>query len=156
MPAAIAAQNRRRSSRPATGGRPGENNGARPDQSDRRFRPGIATSFRTALRRPLESTLYPAVGAEFAKHETGNHSAKEYAREDVTTNSVEGFFGIFKRGMTGVYQHCGEQHFQRYLDEFVFRYSKRSKLGVEDAEHAALAIRGAEGKRLTYQGSAPA
>jgi hypothetical protein len=61
MPAAIAAQNRRRSSRPATGGRPGETNGARPDRSDRRFRPGIATSFRGALRRPFESTQYVSI-----------------------------------------------------------------------------------------------
>ena len=61
MPAAIAAQNRRRSSRPAAGGRPGENNGARPDRSDRRFRPDIATSFRRALRRPLESALYVSI-----------------------------------------------------------------------------------------------
>jgi transposase-like protein len=98
-----------------------------------------------------ESPLYDAVGSEFAKHETVNHSAKEYARGDVTTNTVEGFFGIFKRGMTGVYQHCGEQHFQRYLDEFSFRYSNRSKLGVEDAERAVLAMRGAEGKRLTWR-----
>ena len=65
-----------------------------------------------------ESNLYPAVGEEFAKHETVKHSAKEYVRGDVHTNSVEGFFGIFKRGMTGVYHHCGEQHLQRYLDEF--------------------------------------
>jgi hypothetical protein len=55
-----------------------------------------------------ESPLYTAMGAEFAKHETVNHGAKEYARGDMTTNSVEGFFGIFKRGMVGVYQHCGE------------------------------------------------
>ena len=102
-----------------------------------------------------ESKLYPEVGKEFATHETVNHSAKEYARGDVTTNSVEGFIGIFKRGMTGVYHHCGEQHLQRYLDEFSFRYSNRSKLGIEDTERAALAIRGAEGKRVTYQGPAP-
>ena len=68
-----------------------------------------------------ESPLYPTLGKEFAKHETVNHARKEYARGDVTTNTVEGFFGVFKRGMIGVYQHCGEQHFQRYLDEFTFR-----------------------------------
>lgn len=98
-----------------------------------------------------ESRLYPPVGAEFAKHETVKHSAGEYARGDVTTNSVEGFFGIFKRGMRGVYQHCGEQHLQRYLDEFAFRYNHRVKLGVDDAARAALAVKGAGGKRLTYQ-----
>jgi transposase-like protein len=103
-----------------------------------------------------ESNLYPSVGTEFAKHETVNHGAKEYARGDVTTNSVEGFFGIFKRGMVGVYQHCGEQHLQRYLDEFTFRYSNRSNLGIEDAERANLAIYRAAGKRLTYGGPASA
>lgn len=98
-----------------------------------------------------ESRLYPAMGAEFAAHETVNHAAKEYARGDVTTNSVEGFFGIIKRGMTGVYHHCGEQHFQRYLNEFAFRYNHRVKLGVDDTERATLALRGIEGKRLTYR-----
>ena len=96
------------------------------------------------------------MGTEFAKHETVNHGAKEYARGDVTTNSVEGFFGIFKRGMVGVYQHCGEQHLQRYLDEFSFRYNNRVRLGVDDTERAELAIPGAEGKRLTYEGPASA
>ena len=98
-----------------------------------------------------ESNLYPSFGGKFAKHETVNHSAKEYARGDVTTNSVEGFFGIFKRGMNGIYQHCGEQHFQRYLNEFAFRYNNRIKLGVDDAERAIIALRGAAGKRLTYR-----
>lgn len=101
-----------------------------------------------------ESNLYPKVGREFAAHETVNHSAKEYSRgkgdEQVTTNSVEGFFGIFTRGLGGVYQHCGEQHLQRYLDEFSFRYSNRAKLGVDDAERAQMVVRGAIGKRLTY------
>ncbi|HVC58818.1 MAG TPA: IS1595 family transposase [Acetobacteraceae bacterium] len=102
-----------------------------------------------------ESSLYPAIG-EFAKHETVNHAKKEYARgkgdDLVTTNWAEGFFGVFKRGMTGVYQHCGEQHLQRYLDEFTFRYNNRSKLGTEDTERAVFAIKGAENKRLTYRG----
>lgn len=98
-----------------------------------------------------ESRLYPRVGKEFADHETVNHAAKEYARDDVTTNSVEGFFGIFKRGMVGVYQHCGEQHLQRYLDEFSFRYSNRIKVGIDDDGRTALAVIGAAGKRLTYR-----
>jgi hypothetical protein len=98
-----------------------------------------------------ESRLYPRVGEEFAQHETVNHGAKEYARGDVTTNSVEGFFGIFKRGMVGVYQHCGEQHLQRYLDEFAFRYSNRVKLGIGDDARAVLAVQGGDGKRLTYR-----
>lgn len=88
---------------------------------------------------------------EFASHEKVKHGAGEYARGDVTTNTVEGYFGVFKRGMRGTYQHCGPQHLQRYLDEFDFRYSNRAKLGVNDTERAALAIKGAAGKRLTYR-----
>jgi len=103
-----------------------------------------------------ESVLYPSIAPAFASHETVNHAAKEYARgkgaDLVTTNSVEGFFGVFKRGFNGVYQHCGEQHFQRYLDEYTFRYNNRVKLGCHDTERANRAIRGAEGKRLTYKG----
>jgi transposase-like protein len=106
----------------------------------------------------LDSTLntdeaqhYKAPGKKFAKHEAVNHSAGEYARGETTTNTVEGFFGIFKRGMTGVYQHCGENHLQAYLNEFDFRYSNRVKLGVDDTERTWRAIKGAEGKRLTYR-----
>ena len=86
-----------------------------------------------------------------AKHESVDHSAKEYVRGDVHTNTVEGVFSIFKRGMIGTYQHCGEQHLQRYLNEFDFRYSNRIALGVDDKARAVLAIKGAAGKRLTYR-----
>ncbi|MBI3699025.1 MAG: IS1595 family transposase [Afipia sp.] len=95
-----------------------------------------------------ESRLYTKVGANFAKHETVNHSAKEYARGDVNTNTVEGFFGIFKRGMRGNYQHCAEKNLHRYLAEFEFRYNTRT---ITDGERAALAVKGADGKRLTYR-----
>ncbi len=98
-----------------------------------------------------EAFHYTKPGREFAKHETVNHSEKEYARKGVTTNTVEGYFSIFKRGMKGIYQHCSEKHLQRYLDEFDFRYSNRVALGVDDAERTELAIKGAEGKRLTYR-----
>lgn len=95
-----------------------------------------------------ESKLYVSVGKEFAAHETVNHGAKEYARGDVTTNSVEGFFGIFKRGMRGNYQHCAEKNLHRYLAEFDFRYNTRT---ISDRERAVLAVKGGEGKRLTYR-----
>jgi transposase-like protein len=98
-----------------------------------------------------ELHLYRRPGREFAAHERVNHSNQEYARGDVTTNTVEGFFSIFKRGMRGIYQHCGEQHLQRYLAEFDFRYSNRVALGVDDAERTTRAIMGAKGKRLTYR-----
>ena len=95
-----------------------------------------------------ESKLYVRVGAEFAAHETVNHSGREYARGDVTTNTVEGYFSIFKRGMRGNYQHCAEKNLHRYLAELDFRYNTR---GITDGERAALAVRGGEGKRLTYR-----
>ena len=98
-----------------------------------------------------ESRLYTKVGANFKTHETVVHSRKEYARGDVTTNSVEGYFSIFKRGMKGVYQHCGEKHLHRYLAEYDFRFNHRVALGFNDGDRAALAVKNAAGKRLTYR-----
>jgi transposase-like protein len=111
----------------------------------------------------LDSTLntdeaqhYKQPGAAFEAHEAVNHGNEEYVRKEgeniVTTNTVEGFFGIFKRGMKGVYQHCAEHHLQRYLCEFDFQYSNRSGLGVEDFERCERALLGLTGKRLTYRG----
>jgi ISXO2-like transposase domain len=97
-----------------------------------------------------ESNLYKQVGREFAAHETVTHSEKEYVRGDVTTNSVEGYFSIFKRGMRGVYQHCAEKHLHRYLAEYDFRFNTRAALGWNDEDRAIAAVRGGEGKRLTY------
>jgi transposase-like protein len=98
-----------------------------------------------------ENKTYKPIGKLFAKHEAVNHLFGEYARGSASTNTIEGIFSIFKRGMIGTYQHCGEQHLQRYLHEFDFRYSTRSALGIEDAERTSLAIKGAVGKRLTYR-----
>jgi hypothetical protein len=72
-------------------------------------------------------------------------------RGDVHTNTVEGYYSIFKRGMKGVYQHCKEKHLHRYLSEFDFRYSNRIRLGVDDSERATRALKGIVGKRLTYR-----
>lgn len=104
-----------------------------------------------------ESRLYTTTGREFASHETVNHSAGEYVRGMVTTNHIENVFSVCKRGMVGVYQHCGEAHLHRYLAEFDFRYNRRSALGVEDAERAEDLLRNARDKRLTYRrtGEAP-
>jgi transposase-like protein len=92
-----------------------------------------------------------SIGLMFAKHETVKHSAKEYARGDVSTNTIEGYFSVFKRGMRGTYQHCAEKHLQRYLDEFNFRYNTRTALGVNDTSRADKALKGIVGKRLTYR-----
>lgn len=99
--------------------------------------------------------LYIEVGKEFAAHKTVEHGWNgqgEYVGPNgETTNNVENFFGVFKKGMVGTYHFCGEQHLQRYLNEFAFRYSNRSDVGIDDGERAALAIRSASGKRLTYR-----
>jgi transposase-like protein len=98
-----------------------------------------------------ESNLYPALGKSFASHETVKHKAGEYARGDVHNNTAEAFFGVFKKGMTGVYQHCAEKHLHRYVGEFEFRFNHRIKLGWSDQARADAALVGAEGKRLTYR-----
>jgi len=107
-----------------------------------------------------ESNLYPAVGTTFDAHKTVKHSIEEYVRyekgEAIHTNSAEGYFGIFKRGMKGVYQHCKEKHLHRYLAEYDFRYNHRIALGFNDRERAALAVKNAAGKRLTYRGTGEA
>lgn len=104
-----------------------------------------------------EARRYEAIGKEFASHGVVDHSRKEYGYTDrdtgakVNTNTVEGYYSIFKRGMKGVYQHCGEKHLHRYLAEFDFRYSNRSALGIEDRQRADLLAKGIVGKRLTYR-----
>ena len=101
-----------------------------------------------------ENTLYRRIGREFAEHSAVHHYNKEYARGDVTTNTVEGAFSIFKRGMRSVYQHCAEKHLHRYLAEFEFRYSHREANGCNDEDRAGRMLRGIVGKRLTYQTTA--
>jgi transposase-like protein len=87
----------------------------------------------------------------FAAHESVDHSKYEWARGDVHTNTLEGFFSVFKRGIVGVYQHVDTKHFDRYLAEFDFRQNTRAKLGINDSDRAAIALQGVKGKRLTYE-----
>lgn len=91
------------------------------------------------------------VGRKFAKHQSVNHSVNEYVRGEVHTNTIEGYFSIMKRGITGTYHHVSPQHLKRYLAEFDFRYNEREKLGVSDAERMSRSIPGIVGKRLTYR-----
>ncbi|MFL6688586.1 MAG: IS1595 family transposase [Alphaproteobacteria bacterium] len=125
-------------------------------------------AIRAAIARHVhpESTLHtdgaqvyrysdlPAPSGLVAKHESVDHN-KQYARKGETgtvhTNTAEGYFSIFKRGLVGTYQHIGEQHMGRYLAEFDFRQNNRVRLGVNDEMRTARAIKGAEGKRLTYR-----
>ncbi|AXK82252.1 IS1595 family transposase [Pseudolabrys taiwanensis] len=98
-----------------------------------------------------QASWYRGLKGDVAKHETVNHEADEYVRGNVTTNTVEGYYSIFKRGMRGVYQHRSERHLHRYLSEFDFRDSYRVACGFDDAARAAKALEGAKGKRLTYR-----
>jgi transposase-like protein len=100
-----------------------------------------------------ENAAYRSLEKEFWMHQTVNHAIDEYMRGIVGTNTVEGYFSIFKRGMKGVYQHCAEKHLHRYLAEFDFRYSNRMALGVDDTARAIKALKGITGKRLTYRTS---
>jgi hypothetical protein len=103
-----------------------------------------------------EAKYYMDLNRVYSSHDAVNHGDKEYARYEpgrpvITTNTAEGFFGVFKRGMRGTYQHCKEKHLHRYLAEFEFRYNNRIALGVDDQRRAARALAGVKGKRLTYR-----
>lgn len=98
-----------------------------------------------------EGAHYTVVGRNFASHQSVNHNRDEWVRGEVHTNTVEGYYSVFKRGMKGVYQHCKEKHLHRYLSEFDFRYSNRIALGVDDIARSDRALKGIIGKRLTYK-----
>jgi transposase-like protein len=99
-----------------------------------------------------EAGQYAHLSKLFASHGFTSHGQGEYVRGDVHTNTVEGFYSVFKRGMKGVYQHCGEKHLHRYVAEFDFRYNNRVRLGVDDLTRTDSALKGIVGKRLTYEG----
>jgi transposase-like protein len=103
-----------------------------------------------------EARYYTVIGREVASHQTVDHSKEEWARGEVHTNTLEGYFSVFKRGMKGVYQHCSEKHLHRYLAEFDFRYNNRIAVGVDDPARAERALRGVIGKRLLYRDSSMA
>ncbi|MFN0193276.1 MAG: IS1595 family transposase [Aestuariivirga sp.] len=98
-----------------------------------------------------ESKIYTELGKEFTAHKTINHRSGEYVRGNVHTNSIESHWSVFKRGMRGIYQHCGEAHLHRYLAEFEFRHNNRTALKVSDRERTEKIMEGIEGKRLTYR-----
>jgi transposase-like protein len=102
-----------------------------------------------------QAPVYKKMFTGFAGHDTVDHSKDEYARRDgdttITTNTIESYFSVFKRGMRGTYQHCAEKHLHRYLAEFDFRHNNRSSLGVTDGDRAEQLAKGIVGKRLTYR-----
>ncbi len=113
-----------------------------------------ANMAREATLMTDENSSYILVGREFAGHGIVRHGQGEYVLASdraVHTNTIEGFFSVFKRGMKGVYQHCQHNHLHRYVAEFDFRYNNRKALGVEDTQRADTLLRGVYGKRLTYE-----
>ena len=111
---------------------------------------------REAILMTDESGVYRSAEKHFAGHGTTNHGAGEYVDAEIPqihSNTVEGYFSIFKRGMKGVYQHCGERHLHRYLAEFEFRYNNRETLGCNDLDRNRQALIGVKGKRLMYRDS---
>lgn len=101
-----------------------------------------------------QAGYYIAIGREFSGHEAVDHSKDVWKRGECYTNTLEGYFSIFKRGMKGVYQHCAEKHLHRYLAEFDFRYNNRVAKGVNDETRAGKIVEGVVGKRLTYRTTA--
>jgi hypothetical protein len=97
-----------------------------------------------------EHLVYRKLKITFAQQSRVFHTVGEYARGSIHTNTVEGFFSVFKRGMRGIYQHCREKHLHRYLAEFDFRYSNRIALGCDDLQRADRLLSGVVGKRLKY------
>jgi transposase-like protein len=123
--------------------------------STRTLAPILATHIAMSAKLHTdEATWYVPFGMNFAGHYTVNHSKDEYVRGDVTTNRVEGYFSVLKRGIGGIYQNVSEAHLKRYLWEFDFRFSNRSALGCEDVERADRALAQVKGKRLTYETTA--
>ena len=102
-----------------------------------------------------EAKVYTRIKKNFAGHDTVNHSIGEYVSGDALANTVENYFSILKRGITGTYHHVSQRHLKRYLAEFDFRYNERAALGVEDQERTERALLGAVGKRLLYRDSLP-
>lgn len=119
----------------------------------------IANVSREARIMTDEHSGYRDAGKWFAGHGTTSHGKGEYVNlqdRTIHSNTVEGYFSIFKRGMKGIYQHCGEQHLHRYLAEYEFRYNNREALGCNDGDRTMAAMRGIVGKRLTYSDSGAA
>ncbi len=140
------------------------------DRTSRQARSMVVDDLRTKTLLPIlqqniakearvmtdEAGQYVHLKHHFAEHGVVQHGQDEYVSSDdpsIHTNTIEGYFSIFKRGMKGVYQHCGKQHLHRYLAEFDFRYNNRIALGVDDATRAHRAMTGVAGKRLTYRDS---
>jgi transposase-like protein len=125
-----------------------------PDVTAKTLREVLATqASRESYLMTDDSAVYFQLGKDFYSHSVVKHGERQYSALGgfAHTNTVESFFGLLKRGITGSFHSVSEQHLQRYVDEFAFRWNTRSALGVEDVERASLIVKGAVGKRLTYR-----
>lgn len=123
-----------------------------PEVSAKTLRPILVAQVdRKSFLMTDDAGQYRNMGREFAKHETVNHGIEEYVRGVAHTNTIENYFSILKRGITGTYHHVSQQHLKRYLAEFDFRYNERAALGVDDKGRASKMLKGIVGKRLTYR-----
>jgi hypothetical protein len=120
--------------------------------NSKNLRPVLLEQINTASHLMTDSArMYPKIGVHFAGHSMVNHTIDEYVRGAATTNSVESYFAILKRGITGTFHHVSATHLKRYVGEFDFRYNERIALGVGDMERFSKSVGGIVGKRLTYR-----
>ena len=123
-----------------------------PSVNAKTLRPILAKQFAAQTRLMTDhAKVYKGLGKDFASHESVNHTTKEYACGDMTTNTVEATFSLLRRGLIGTFHHVGEQHLQRCVTEFDFRWNNRIALGVGDVQRTAALLKGIGGKRLTYR-----
>lgn len=106
-----------------------------------------ANMSRDAQMMTDEANAYKSIAeVDSLNHSTVNHGKDEYVRREgekmISTNTVGGYYSVFKRGMKGTYQHCKEKHLHRYLCKFDFRYSNRVALGIDHTTRAELALKG--------------
>jgi transposase-like protein len=113
-------------------------------------------TFKDVIRKHVDTTAvlvtdshsgYVGLNEEYAGHESVNHSIQEYKRDIFYTNTVEGFFSIFKRGIVGIYHQVSPKHLTRYCDEFAHRYNSRT---IKDPERFTFTITQSKG-RLKYK-----
>jgi transposase-like protein len=122
------------------------------DVNSKNLRPIMESQIHAATHLMTDqSTIYPAIGKGFAQHSTVNHGIDEYVRGDVSTNTVESYFAILKRGIVGTFHHVSAEHLKRYVGEFDYRYNERIALGVNDMMRFEKSVPGIVGKRLTYR-----
>ena len=122
------------------------------DVTSSTLRPILTAQINSASHLMTDTArMYPAIGGAFAAHSMVNHTVHEYVRGDASTNTVESYFAILKRGVVGTFHHVSSQHLKRYVGEFDYRYNTRTALGYSDFDRFHASFPGIVGKRLTYR-----